>query len=99
MTNRLPYVYGMSAIELEDFVNQGVQLTCPRCYADLEVALSNEEAKEKNIRRGVFCPNNENHVGILLSFVEDHLSMRKLFAEMREERERLEASKPITEAK
>jgi hypothetical protein len=91
MTDRLPYVYGMSAIELEDVVNQGVQLTCPRCYADLDVALSNEEAKEKNIRRGVFCPNNENHVGILLTFVEDNLSMKKLFADMREERKHKES--------
>lgn len=87
MIKRVPYRYGMDSREIHKIVEEGCQLTCPRCSADLEIALSKEQSLQMGIRRGVFCPNNGNHVGILFEFTDDHLAMRKLFTEMREERE------------
>lgn len=81
---RITYKYGMDSREIDNLVSQGYQLTCPRCNSDLDVALTFEEAREKKIRGGVFCPINENHVAILYEFAEPHLQMRKLFAEMQE---------------
>ncbi len=81
---RMKFDYDWDSREIREAVNQGNQLTCPRCNSDLEVALTFEEAREKGLRGGVFCPKNENHVAMLIEFREPHDNMRKLFAEMQE---------------
>ena len=68
MTQKMKFNYNWDSREIREAVNQGYQLTCPRCNSDLEVALTPEVAKEKHLRTGICCPKNENHVGILLKF-------------------------------
>lgn len=68
MMQRIKFNYDASMREIYQLVRQEVQLTCPRCNSDLEVALTPEEAKKKKMRTGIFCPKNENHVAVLLEF-------------------------------
>jgi hypothetical protein len=41
---------------------KGVVFTCPKCGVDLQVALSKEEALEKKVHPGVYCPIDPSHV-------------------------------------
>lgn len=41
---------------------KGVVFTCPNCGTDLQVALSKEEALEKQLHPGIYCPVDPSHV-------------------------------------
>ena len=45
-------------------LKQGLRPVCPQCGTELVVALSAEEAMEKDCTRGVWCPRNKNHVEV-----------------------------------
>lgn len=81
------YQHGMDIREVAELVRRGVTLTCPRCGAELNVALSFEEARTKKMAGGIFCPTSQSHVAVLLEFVESRRAMRELFAELRAKRE------------
>lgn len=51
-----------SLIALFEEHPKGVIFTCPACGVDLHVALSKEEAIEKQIHAGVYCPKDSSHV-------------------------------------
>jgi hypothetical protein len=42
--------------------NEGNVLLCPKCGAELIVALTLEEANHSKVHPGIFCPNNSDHV-------------------------------------
>jgi hypothetical protein len=42
--------------------NEGSVLLCPKCGAELIVALTLEEANQSKVHPGIFCPNNSDHV-------------------------------------
>jgi hypothetical protein len=81
---RVRLTYEMDSREIHRLVNDGFQLTCIKCNSDLEVALSSEQAREQQIKVGIFCPKDEAHVGILFELADTHLTMRNLFANMQE---------------
>ncbi len=51
-----------SIIKLFELHPKGVVFRCPICDCDLDIALTNEEAKEKQIHPGVYCPTDSSHV-------------------------------------
>lgn len=44
--------------------------TCPKCGADLMVALTWKDAREYDSHPGVFCPKDSKHFQILLNVVD-----------------------------
>jgi len=50
--------------ELEEILSSGNHPVCSKCGTRLEVALTSEEAKAKNISPGVLCPKNNSHCQI-----------------------------------
>ncbi len=45
---------------------KGVIIRCPKCKAQLTVALTAKEANEKKVHPGIYCPNNRRHVFTIL---------------------------------
>lgn len=68
MTQKIILTDDIDTRKIYQLVNEGVQLACPRCSADLDVALTPEVAREKGLRTGIFCPKNENHFALVLEF-------------------------------
>jgi hypothetical protein len=51
----------------------GKQVLCPVCRTPLQIALTADEAKEKNMLTGLFCPNDKSHVEIHTRLSDDVL--------------------------
>jgi putative intracellular protease/amidase len=62
--------YGKSSntdfMEIVDSVRQGKKIICSVCGAKLSIALTQEEAKEKKLPLGIFCPTNQEHVAVII---------------------------------
>ena len=50
--------------ELAKLHRNGYQLVCAKCNSNLAVALTLEEANERGIVPGIYCPNDGSHVYI-----------------------------------
>jgi hypothetical protein len=88
MNERVTYKYGMDLRDVFRLVEEGCILTCPRCKADLTVALDMESAARQKVFPGLYCPANPKHVSVWLELAGPMRAMRELFAEMRTEREK-----------
>lgn len=42
--------------------DEGNVLRCPKCSAELIVALTLKEANQSKVHPGIFCPNDSKHV-------------------------------------
>lgn len=45
---------------------RGIAIRCPKCRAQLIVALTVEEANQKKVHPGIYCPNDRTHVFTIL---------------------------------
>jgi chromosome condensin MukBEF MukE localization factor len=84
---RRTFNYEWNSREIREAINEGFQLICPRCNADLEVATTPEMAREKKLRTGVFCPKNENHVAVLIEFKEQYDEIWRRYEERKQRAE------------
>lgn len=63
------FVYDGSADSLRkvcDLHPRGVVIRCPKCKAELVVALTVEEANQRKVHPGIYCPNDKRHVFTIL---------------------------------
>lgn len=65
--------------------DQGVNVLCPQCGADLVFATSREEANAARVHPSVFCPIDKAHLNIMLNLSETRGLLRRLFGPGRHE--------------
>jgi hypothetical protein len=68
MKKIIEYSEEMEIREIYKLAEEGYEFICPKCKVKLNVALSSEEAKEKKLPTGLFCPANPSHVYDSLTF-------------------------------
>jgi uncharacterized Zn finger protein (UPF0148 family) len=97
--NQLVFDTSINTENVANLLEEGYQLLCPKCKEVLTISYhTDSETKEKSPSL-ISCPTSQDHFVILFEHSDAHENMRKLFAEMREEREHLNSSKQITKAK
>jgi hypothetical protein len=64
--------------KIKHLVKEGFILICPKCESELRIALTVEDANKYEVHPGIYCPNDDAHVGILVSLAESHKHMREI---------------------
>lgn len=57
----------------------GDRFVCDKCGAELIIALTLQEAKDKNVSPGVYCPTNGKHLFVHFYLKETREEMFELF--------------------
>jgi hypothetical protein len=84
---RAVYQYGMDLREVFKFVEEGYILICPRCQANLIVALDMEAASRQKVFPGIYCPKNLDHVSNLIEIGEPRSKLWERLEALNRERD------------
>ncbi len=56
---------------IQEIIDDGDIPTCRRCKSPLIVAITREQASDQGIHPGIYCPNNKNHLCIMIEFSDE----------------------------